>query len=178
MEFNQTCEFAPMFVVFEKYIWFPCDDDFIADELVKDDAGFDSLTVNGTDFYPMKWLVGRGWFTFDFLTSFTRWAETNGIEADDILPPMSMTWVTKDGDEPEFVRTIGFATDGDAYVALRSIDLPGCGLEAKTTVYLGEKFVSVQDWAKVDKEGFEETVLGKLLPMLAEKHDCKCNPFG
>jgi hypothetical protein len=178
MEIYDNCDFMPKFLVDDRKVFLPCSDSFVADHIDPDDKYFDIQTVNGVDYYPLRWLQKHSWLPVEVTQAFGIWAEENGIDVDFHEGGQGVTWVTKDGELPEYVRTIGFADDGDAYVAVDSIDLPKGGLEAKTTIYLGKPFISVHDWVKVDPKGFGETILSELLPLLAEKHECKCNPFG
>ena len=178
MEIYDNCNFAPKFLVDDVTVWFPCDTDFVADNMVKENPSFSVETVDGVDYYPLEWLVGAGWFTTKFTDKFTSWALEAGVPLSNALDKVEICWITRNGNSPEYIRTIGFSSDGEVFIALDALKVSGSGLMATLVFHLGESFVRVRDYAEAEPENYADTILGEMLPALAKQHDLKFNEIG
>jgi hypothetical protein len=139
-------------------------------------SGYDDIVFGGRRWVLMAWAQGHRFLSLSIVSPFLQWGLREGLEAKDFVGKCQMTWYVEKWDDtpnfrdllvPEYCRTIGVSSDGDAYIAADTVDVHGFDCMAVESPD-GHRFIRITDVKKAHPEWYDQKILKYKLDFLRE----------
>ena len=139
-------------------------------------SGYEDIVFDGRRWVLLAWAQGHRFLPSSIVFPFLQWGLQKGLEANDFVGKCQMMWYVEKWDDtpnardllvPEYCRTIGVSSDGDAYVAADTVDVHGFDCMAVESPD-GQRFIRITDIKKAHPEWYDQTILKYKLGFLRE----------